>query len=82
MRSFLRERPLTPEMIAVIPGRGTDPSVCADQREQIRVLEARYVDNLSEKEKGEFYSLSKTDQLTKLGTFMLELNGFDPSGDN
>jgi hypothetical protein len=66
-----RERPLTEEMLAVIPGRDSDPSeIAANNEESYSIARARYVDTLNDHQRAEFNGLKQEVQLERIGEFL------------
>jgi hypothetical protein len=63
-------RQLSDAVLAVRKGADADPSEIAAEKEQLEIAERRYLESLSEAERGKYHSLSTEEKMARIGEFL------------
>lgn len=66
------EIPLTHAMLASKPGNDSSPPDEAAANERLAILETLYIDTMTDKGRGEYWSLEQGERLERIGTYFAE----------
>jgi hypothetical protein len=65
-----KDRPLTPSMLAEIPGKDPNPGAIAAEEERLSILRSSYINTLDDRGRAEFNGLKEPEKLERLGEFL------------